>query len=92
MGGDQSRLDLVEISVFDEVCPGECAFHGQGWLSDEPFFVSLAQVLSAAQCARSVPVPSAVACTGTGESSNTVISFDEPSRIVGPHVPVPGET
>ena len=29
---------------------------------------------------------------GAGEISNTVISFDEPSRIVGPHVPVPGET
>ena len=29
---------------------------------------------------------------GAGESSNTVISFDEPSRMVGPHVPVPGET
>ena len=29
---------------------------------------------------------------GAGESSNTVISFDEPSRIVGPQVPVPGET
>ncbi len=29
---------------------------------------------------------------GAGESSNTVISFDEPRRIIGPQVPVPGET
>ena len=29
---------------------------------------------------------------GAGESSNTVISFGEPRRIIGPQVPVPGET
>ena len=43
---------------------------------------------------RRTPAPMRIHGTGSGagETSKTVISFDEPSRMVGPHVPVPGET